>query len=531
MLALIICGAILVLCAGLILWHQEKVSEAQEPSVCGGAASDVNALVTPSCDKPRTSGSNHLHSFGSKASQNDWGTNQAPSLPPRVSHVRNDHMPKKGDSHTEFNALNSEIIYSAQDGNVEAAFASIQRMRASGKIPKLVSYGGFLNACAAGGQIKLAEQCWKYMEEDKIEISTICYSTMINVYASAGDVDKAEEFFKRLRGFAAEAPTTTAYNALIKACSRVKHIERAEAWFHHMKASDIEPNVVTFTTLINTCAKARDAFRAEKWLSEMSKHNVEANLMTYNTVIDACAKVGDLDRAILCFERMTKEGIRPDRVTFNSMINTCGKAGDGEKAIQWIEKMGQEGLKPCSVSFSTCLGICVKHGFMESANFWLTKMFEANVELSAMNYNTLIHMAIKVQDFAFAERLLHHLVSKNIRIEAITYRALIHALAKANNSEAAEEWLDQMANVHGSTLITADDMFGPVITAFCNSKNTTAIMHWLEKMNKWNVRITAGLYTKAVKTMQRVGNKKLAMELWEEMKTNNLIETWKQGEM
>jgi len=252
---------------------------------------------------------------------------------------------------------------------MEQAHKAVRNMRAQGNKPKLVAYGCFLNACAKAGQVKLAEQCLEYMKEDSIELNTICCCTMINVYASAGDVDKAEECFKSMVACEGEiVPNTSAYNALIKACARVHHIERAEAWFEHMKVNGVEPNVVTFTTLINACAKTRDAERAERWLSEMSKHNVEANLMTYNTVIDACAKEADIEKAELCLQRMRKEGVPPDIVTYNSMINACGKAGDVERAAQWLQTMIQDGLEPCNVSFSTCIGACVKIGDMAAAN-------------------------------------------------------------------------------------------------------------------------------------------------------------------
>lgn len=154
---------------------------------------------------------------------------------------------------------------------------------------------------------------------------------------------------------------------------------------------------------------------------------------------------------------------------------------------------------------------------MPAAKSWLTKMFKCGVELSAVNYSTLIHAGIKAGDFEFSESLLIHNSTKNINTEPITYRAFIHALAKANQSERALEWLEHMVHAHGLKLITTDDMFGPVISAFCNAQNSKAVLDWINKMRQWNIPITQPIYSKTIKALQRSGHNKLARELSEEI--------------
>eukprot|EP00746_Dinoflagellata_sp_MGD_P013694 gnl/MRDRNA2_/MRDRNA2_129701_c0_seq1.p1 gnl/MRDRNA2_/MRDRNA2_129701_c0~~gnl/MRDRNA2_/MRDRNA2_129701_c0_seq1.p1 ORF type:complete len:562 (-),score=97.63 gnl/MRDRNA2_/MRDRNA2_129701_c0_seq1:393-2078(-) len=419
----------------------------------------------------------------------------------------------------DLNSQNSSIIYYSQEDNLEQAHQALRTMRTQGNVPKLVAYSCFLNACARNCKVKLAEQCLAYMKEDGVELNNICYCTIINVYASTGDIDKAEQVFREMEAAGGEvAPNTAAYNALIKTCSRCQYLERAEFWLNHMKESRIEPNVITYTTLINACAKSKNAEGAEKWLGEMSTYGVEANIMTYNTVIDACAKVGDVARAEACFHRMKKDDVKPDIITYNSIINACGQAGNIERASMWLELMIKDGLEPCNVSFSICIGACVKVGDMAAANRWLTKMFSCGVELSHVNYSTLIHSAIKAADFDFAERILQHCHDQKLRTEAITYRAGIHALAKSNQSDRAEQWLLQMLQAHGMSMITSDDLFGPVISAFCNLQNAEAVTYWIEMMKKWNIPISQALYSKSIKVLQRTGNGKFAREYAQELK-------------
>jgi pentatricopeptide repeat protein len=497
LLALLIACAALIMSAALICWHQQQNN---------GKLSEPHAFNSASLAEPMR---DHSSMNAAAVPFRPAPFNPTMHVPPAPSPDR---------IRSDVNAQNSQIIYHSQEGNMEQAVKAVHAMRAQGNKPKLIAYSCFLDACAKSGQVKRAEQCLRYMQEDHMDLNTVCYCTLINVYASAGDVDKAEQYFQNMLNAGGDiAPNTSAYNALIKACSRVRHIERAEGWFAHMKAASVEPNVITFTTLINACAKTRDAERADKWLSVMSDHHVEANLMTYNSVIDACAKVGDTQRAEKTFGRLRKENIPPDIVTYNSLINTFGQSGDVDGAARWLETMIKDGLEPDNVSFSTCIGACVKKGDMSAAKAWLTKMFDFGVELSAVNYSTLIHAGIKAGDFDFSECLLAHNITKNIHTEPITYRAFIHAVAKANQSERAMNWLEHMVHAHGLTLITTDDMFGPVISAFCNCQNTKAIMDWVMKMKHWNIPVTQPIYSKTIKALQRSGQNKLARELAEEM--------------
>eukprot|EP00746_Dinoflagellata_sp_MGD_P156411 gnl/MRDRNA2_/MRDRNA2_85818_c0_seq1.p1 gnl/MRDRNA2_/MRDRNA2_85818_c0~~gnl/MRDRNA2_/MRDRNA2_85818_c0_seq1.p1 ORF type:complete len:605 (+),score=108.15 gnl/MRDRNA2_/MRDRNA2_85818_c0_seq1:188-2002(+) len=513
LIALLIACAALILSAALILWHQNNYSKVLEQN----AQSDQQVQNAPN---GFNAGSRPPHAFQEHFTLNSAASpftaapfNPGLQVPPAPAPP----MMQRCD----LNAQNSQIIYHSQEGNMEQAHNAVRTMRAQGNAPKLIAYSCFLDACAKSGQVRRAEQCLTYMREDGVELNTVCYCTLINVYASAGDVDKAEQYFHFMQKAGGDvAPNASAYNALIKACSRVRHIDRAESWFMHMKAAGVEPTVITFTTLINACAKTRESERALKWLSMMSNHKVEANLMTYNSVIDACAKVGDVARAQQCFDKLKEDGISPDIVTYNSLINTFGQSGDVNGAVRWLDEMIKAGLEPDSVSFSTCIGACVKKGDMAAARNWLTKMFGCGVELSAVNYSTLIHAGIKAGDFEFSEQLLVHNQMKSIKTEPITYRAFIHALARANQSERAMQWLDQMVHAHGLALITPDDMFGPVISALCSAQNPMAVMDWIMRMKQWNVPIGQSIYQKAIKALQRSGQTKLARELSQEMNQN-----------
>lgn len=500
LLALIIACAALVMSTVFVSLHQQR-HEIVDGSSKVPSASVPDTVQEPcafSVQRQLCSGARHNSSVQPKPVQHKS------EAPLRVT--------------SDANGQNSLIIHYSQEGNIEQAQKAIESMRAQGRKPKMVAYSCFLNACAKNVQVKQAEQCLQYMQEDSVKLNTICYSTVINVYASAGNVDKAEEFFCKMSTAGGDVePSNSAYNALIKASAKARQIERAEKWFTNMKSAGIQPNVITFTTLINACAQCLDAVRAEKWLSAMSDHNVAANLMTHNSVINACAKVGDIERAEACFQRMKKGRISPDIVSYNSLINACAQAGNVERALLWLDTMIKDGFDPDNVTFSTCLCCWVKIGETNAAKQWLMMMLDRNVELNAVNYNTLIHTCVKAENFEFTEFLLHHVSYNHISIEPITYRAFIHALAKSNQSDRAMEWLEKMVQVHGMHLITADDMFGPVISSFCNYQNSDAILAWMKKMKNWNIPISNTVYTKTIKTLRQTGNNKQAHELCEDM--------------
>ena len=56
-------------------------------------------------------------------------------------------------------------------------------------------------------------------------------------------------------------PTVITYSALISACEKGKHPERALEMFDKMQQQDMLPNVITYSALISACGKGKQPER------------------------------------------------------------------------------------------------------------------------------------------------------------------------------------------------------------------------------------------------------------------------------
>merc|ERR1719337_302454 len=90
---------------------------------------------------------------------------------------------------------------------------------------------------------------------------------MIDVYAKAGNIPKAEEWFSTLVASGAKLAANN-FNTVINACAKGGDVERAEVWLADMKAKGFPPNVRSYTSVIDACAKVgAQMLRKSGWRS------------------------------------------------------------------------------------------------------------------------------------------------------------------------------------------------------------------------------------------------------------------------
>merc|ERR550514_2450332 len=132
------------------------------------------------------------------------------------------------------------------------------------------------------------------MIDSGIEANTVCYNSVINAWARAGDVEKAEVWLTKLAESKGKASANT-YNILLNACARAGDVEKAEAWLEKMRTvAGVEPDVISYTTVISLYAKSCAVSKAEKLMDNMCAAGVKPNDVCFNSMIDVYAKSGNI---------------------------------------------------------------------------------------------------------------------------------------------------------------------------------------------------------------------------------------------
>lgn len=211
------------------------------------------------------------------------------------------------------------------------------------------------------------------MQEAQLEPNTICFNEVINAFAEAGNVQKAEQYFQAIKQRNL-TPSTSTYNSILKACAKSGEVAQAEVWFHKMVSAGlgVELDATTFGTLMNA-SKDTDPMKTEKWLHEARRHGVKLNVVHISTAIHAHAKVGAFSKAEGLLEQALADGVELNTMCYNNVISACAEASQPDRAEHWLKKMRESGVAPNSYTCYTVVNAWLKvHDFARAKSVILS---------------------------------------------------------------------------------------------------------------------------------------------------------------
>merc|ERR1719460_3218007 len=83
-------------------------------------------------------------------------------------------------------------------------------------------------------------------------------------------------------------------------------------------------NTVVYSTVLDACAKCGAMDRVPEVFEEMKASCVQPDVITYSTIVKGFCLAGDLPRAFNLLEEMKQDSsgaTRPDEIVFNSLLD------------------------------------------------------------------------------------------------------------------------------------------------------------------------------------------------------------------
>ncbi|CAI5492542.1 unnamed protein product, partial [Closterium sp. Naga37s-1] len=197
------------------------------------------------------------------------------------------------------------------------------------------------------------------------------YNSLLNAYAKAGDVDKAEKTFKVGLGLGRElspprfGPTMNAYNALLD-------VDKAEKTFKRLMARGFYPSTVTFNTLFSLYASlpsSASSLAAARRLHALMLHmDVPLDVYSCCSLIGLLSRSGQVEEAVGLFERMKAQGVQPDSHVFSAMIAMFARHGKLELALRTFQEMKAAGCAVDMPVLTSMIGVYHRLGLLEEAS-------------------------------------------------------------------------------------------------------------------------------------------------------------------
>lgn len=258
-------------------------------------------------------------------------------------------------------------------------------------------------------------------------------STLINMYAKCGDLEKAQEVLDGL-----SVQSVVLWNALISGYAQHGRGDEALNCFERMQREGVSPDIITFTCILKACAILGASGKGREIHSQIVRERLlEKDTMLANALIDMYAKCGVLKKAEEVFNELP---IR-DIVSWNALITGFVQLGHGKKALQLYKRMQSEGFSPNAITYTCVLKAC---GIVRASD--VGKEVHAEIEKACLLArdivlgNALIDMYAKCGALERAREVFEELPTRNV----ISWTTLIAGYVEHGHGKRALECFKEM---------------------------------------------------------------------------------------
>uniref|UniRef100_A0A1D1ZLU0 Pentatricopeptide repeat-containing protein At4g14820 n=1 Tax=Anthurium amnicola TaxID=1678845 RepID=A0A1D1ZLU0_9ARAE len=223
--------------------------------------------------------------------------------------------------------------------------------------------GALINMYASCGSMDLAQQLYDEMCPKNLVAST----AMVFGYAKAGMIDIARSIFDGM-----QERDLVSWSAMVSGYVECEQPHKALVLFNEMRAHDIRPDRITMLSVISACADL-GALDKARWIHAFVDQNGFRDVTSVNNaLIDMYSKCGSQARACRVFEEMPLRNV----ISWTSMINGYAMHGDGGSALKMFDKMKDEGIEPNDVTFIGLLYACAHSGLVDDGRRIFTSMVD-----------------------------------------------------------------------------------------------------------------------------------------------------------
>ncbi|KAK9153525.1 hypothetical protein Sjap_001005 [Stephania japonica] len=295
-------------------------------------------------------------------------------------------------------AWNALISAYEQNGHAKEALALFHELLVSKySKPDEVTLVSSLSACAQLGAAESGSWIHVYMKKHGVKLNCHLTTSLIDMYAKGGCLDKALEVFQ-----SAEKKDVYVWSAMIAAFAMHGRGNDAIDIFKCMQEAMVKPNAVTFTN-----------------------------------VLCACSHAGLVEEGRFYFNQMLpKYGVVPQVKHYSCMVDILGRGGFLEEAIELIEKMP---FVPGASVWGALLGSCRTYGTIEQAEH----AFSHLIELEPRNHGAYVLMSNIYAKFGMwdgVSRLRKHMKEFGIKKEpgcsSIEVDDTVHEFLVGDNSHS-----------------------------------------------------------------------------------------------
>ncbi|XP_008803620.1 pentatricopeptide repeat-containing protein At4g36680, mitochondrial-like [Phoenix dactylifera] len=267
--------------------------------------SDIEALLEPLKRDPRASSEPFLAAVVTSYSAAGMLEHALRTL---------DEIPSIGAPRTalSLNALLSALNHSPLPSSrrrVPELFADLSRRLSI--VPDKVSYGILVKSHCLAGDAKKALAVLKEMEEKKVEVTTVTYTTLLDSFYKERRPEEAERLWKEMEKKGCK-PDLPAYNVRVMYRALEGKPQDVLDLIREIEAAGLKPDTITYNYLISCYCSHGRFEEAKKLYKELEEKGCVPNTATFRNLLASLCKNEDFDGGLEVFMDSIKQSKLPD---------------------------------------------------------------------------------------------------------------------------------------------------------------------------------------------------------------------------
>jgi len=225
-----------------------------------------------------------------------------------------------------------------QFNRFDEAVALFEEMQVRGVKPDKFIVVALLTCCAQLGTLEHGRWIHDYVRENRIVVDAVVGTSLIEMYAKCGCVEKSLEVFNGLK-----EKDTASWTSIICGLAMNGKTNEALELFEEMKLFGAKPDDVTFIVLLNACSHGGLVEEGRKLFHSMSCiYGIEPNLEHYGCFIDLLGRAGLLHEAEELIKKLPDQKNETIVAIYGSLLSACRTYGNtdmGERIATALAKV------------------------------------------------------------------------------------------------------------------------------------------------------------------------------------------------
>ncbi|KAL5717671.1 hypothetical protein ACHQM5_010647 [Ranunculus cassubicifolius] len=203
-----------------------------------------------------------------------------------------------------------------QMGRSKEAITMFHEMEMVGVKPNKMTMLSTLSACANLGALDTGTWIHAYIEKNKLNSDGSLNSSLIDMYAKCGSIDKALQVFEKF-----PKKEVFSWTSIICGLAMHGHGKDAIHQFLKMEEAEIQPDDVAFVGVLSACAHAGLLDQGRHYFNLMSKvYRLKPKIEHIGCMVDLLGRNGCLDEAYNLIVDMPME---PNEIIWGTLLSAC----------------------------------------------------------------------------------------------------------------------------------------------------------------------------------------------------------------